>query len=180
MSTNSKLPKKYDAEFIMTKLKETGVTNHYGYSYEEDGLHIVYRATDFDTVQSVIDAYQVDYANEVLRPKLMSLVTEVRWTQQQYVPDFNGDVLPADDITISRVIAALDFMDRNPDMPRTRNWKIRDNEWVELDYDTIEAMGRAIGVHIQNCFDREKELHAEIMAATTVDELEVIDIHSGW
>ena len=161
-------------------MKDAGVVNHYGHYVKDDGIYLVYRAENFDTVQAILDAYPVSYADEVLRDEMKSSVTSLRWDNQQFVPDFNGAKLEANDVTIGRIIAALDLMDRNPDLPRIRNWKVTDDYWAELSYETIAAMGRAIGIHIQTCFDNEKALHALIDAAEDIDDLALIDINSGW
>lgn len=182
MSALSILPLSYDIQFILMKAAEAGVTNHFGYVIEPDGIHFRYRGNDFDAVQSVINSYSVSYANEVLRDRMKNEVTKLRWENQQVVPNFdgNGTSIPSDDITASRVIAALEVMDRNPDLPRTRNWKVSDGQWTILSYDIINMMGRAIGVHVQDCFDHERTLHEAIDAAADIYALAEIDIESGW
>lgn len=180
MTTLSRVPGSYDVEYILQKMKDSGITNHYGYAHEGEEIVFRYQAEDYDAMMAVLDAYQTDYADEVLRDKLKAIVTSLRWDNQQFVPDFNGAKLEANDVTIGRIIAALDLMDRNPDLPRTRNWKVTDDYWAELDYDTIANMGRAIGIHIQACFDNEKALHTALDNAATVDELKLIDLTSGW
>jgi len=52
--------------------------------------------------------------------------------------------------------------------------------WVTLDAATMDAIAVAIGRHVRKCFAREAELSALIDAAETIEELEAIDINTGW
>ena len=52
--------------------------------------------------------------------------------------------------------------------------------WVELDIPTTMAIGRAVGDHVQACFDREYDLDTQIEAAEDDAALDAIDIETGW
>jgi hypothetical protein len=52
----------------------------------------------------------------------------------------------------------------------TLNWK-GVNGWVTLDAETVIAIGTAVRQHVQSCFDREKELSAQVDEATTGEEI---------
>lgn len=59
------------------------------------------------------------------------------------------------------------------------DWKTEDG-WVTLNLATCEAIAQAVASHVQQSFSREKELSALIDAAETVEDLQAIDINSGW
>lgn len=52
--------------------------------------------------------------------------------------------------------------------------------WVTLDAASIIALASAVRAHVQSCFDRERVLSQKIEAVLTAEELEAIDITSGW
>lgn len=181
MSTQSTVPLHYDIDYIIEQLRLVGVTNHYGHSSSEDGRLIVYRAENFDAVQGVLDAYPISYANDVLRPGMLSELAALRWQKQQGFL-FNGAPMKSDPETIGSLTAAVVLMDTNPDSPQQRRWKTGPtvNDWVTIDRNTLVAMGTAMGAHVQACFDREELLMRQIVDAETVDDLRNIDINIDW
>jgi hypothetical protein len=180
MSTLSVVPLTYDVDYIIGEIVRAGVVNHYGYSVEEDGIHIRYRAPDFDAVQAVLDAYQTQYADEVLRERLMGEATALRRVKQALPTAFMGMEVPTDDVTVGRITAAAYLMSANPQSPQTRRWKIANGVWVDLDKTALVGMGTAIALHIQQCFEHEEALHSQLLSAETVDDLLEVDLEEGW
>lgn len=176
MTTLSKIPVTYDIEYLMNK-----IVKHLDSGVEGDEYIIRYRAEDFDAVQEVLDSYPVSYAEDVLKAKMAQEASAERWKRQQ-LASFMGGPLPADDVTISGITAAIVLMDVDPDSPKTRRWKAGPgvDDWITIDRNTLVAMGSAIGNHVQNCFDREEELQIAIAAADDIDDLAEIDISDGW
>jgi hypothetical protein len=172
MNTQSTLPFHYDMDYVIEALQAAGVTNHYGYTHANGGIRLVYRAEDFDTVQEVLDAYPVDYANDVLRQKLLDQVAATRWQKQQMLM-MNGAPMKSDPETIAALTAAVVLMDANPDSPQTRRWKAGPSidDWVTLDRDTLVAIGTAVATHVQACFDKEEELSLALLEAKNIFEL---------
>jgi hypothetical protein len=181
MSTQSIIPSHYDLDWILEQMRLRGVVNHYGHGESNGDTILVYRAQDFDIVQSILDDYPTQYADEVLRGRMLDDLAATRWKQQQGFT-LNGAPMKADPETIGSITAAVVLMDTNPDSPRTRRWKSgpRLEDWVTVDRNTLVFMGGAIASHIQACFDREEELALEIIEAADVFELQDIDIKSGW
>ena len=125
-----------------------------------------------------IDANQ-DALN-ILRTSTLSALAGIRWVQQQSFV-FGAQRMPADDVTIGRCTAAEAYArNKGMDFDEPRNWKIQDGVWTTLTTNQIIAYGIAIGDHMQACFDWEKILSDQIMAATTGLELNAIDLHAGW
>jgi hypothetical protein len=65
------------------------------------------------------------------------------------------------------------------DPTRIIDWKAADG-WAQLDATAITAIATAVSDHVQACFSREKALTLLIEATTTIEELEAIDLESGW
>jgi hypothetical protein len=179
MTTQSTVPSNYDIDYILSKMTANGIMNHYGHSSTENGWLIVYRAEDFDTVQTILDNYQTSYAEEVLKPKMLADVAALRWNKQQ-VFKLNDSPMKSDPETISSITAAVVLMDVNPTSPQTRRWKVGPNTWANLSRTDLIGIGTAAADHVQACFEREEELALLISQATTVDDLMEIDVTSGW
>ena len=52
--------------------------------------------------------------------------------------------------------------------------------WARLTLDELVDVGKAITTHVEACFARERQLHTEIDAAGSIEELGLIGIDSGW
>lgn len=52
--------------------------------------------------------------------------------------------------------------------------------WARLTLAELVEVGKAIATHVEACFARERQLHAEIDAAGSIEELAEIDMGSGW
>ncbi|WP_447745129.1 DUF4376 domain-containing protein [Pseudomonas nicosulfuronedens] len=61
------------------------------------------------------------------------------------------------------------------DSAYTCQWKTAEG-FVELDADQIIAMSSAMRAHVQECFDREAELHTYLAAGTFVESM----LNEGW
>ena len=56
----------------------------------------------------------------------------------------------------------------------TVQWKQPDGTFVTLTANQIIELGKTVRAHVETCFNREKELYAEIAAAQTAEEVEQI------
>ena len=52
--------------------------------------------------------------------------------------------------------------------------------WARLTLGELVEVGKAITTHVEACFARERQLHAEIDAAGSIEELGLVDVGSGW
>lgn len=59
-------------------------------------------------------------------------------------------------------------------------WKTEDGGKLELTAEMAKAVGIAVSTHVETCFSRELALIAEIDACTTIEQLQAVDIDSGW
>ena len=178
-------PIDWDLDYITNK---AGIVTQYSTSKNEaestQQLDYVGEQEQYDAMVAILESYPVDYARDVLKPRLLANVAAKRWAEQQ-ATIFNGMSVPADHNTISTIAAKVVLMDKNPDGPQTVRWKVpgtngNPDTWVTFDMAGLVALGATIDAHVQACFMREEELAQQINAATTVEELEAIDVQTGW
>ena len=60
------------------------------------------------------------------------------------------------------------------------DWRMADNSVVTHDHDQIIAMGIAVGQHVAACQAHKNTVDAQVEAALNVEELELLDIETGW
>lgn len=60
------------------------------------------------------------------------------------------------------------------------DWRISDNSIVTLDAAAMALVGTTIGAHVAACQYRKNELDAACNAASSLAELEAINIEAGW
>lgn len=89
----------------------------------------------------------------------------------------NSMVIETDRDTQSILTAAR--IRAKEDAAYTVNWKTSSG-FVALDATTVIAIADAVATHVQNCFDKEKQLTDEIDTAVDVAALRNIDIEAGW
>ena len=64
--------------------------------------------------------------------------------------------------------------------PFSITWKLQNNVTVELDADQMIAVGTAVTNYTTQCHARSEALNTAIYAATSLPELDAIDIMQGW
>jgi hypothetical protein len=64
--------------------------------------------------------------------------------------------------------------------PFSMDWRMADDTIVTLDAAQMIAMGMAVAQHVAACQTKKNTLDAQIAAATTVADLDAIDVESGW
>jgi hypothetical protein len=60
------------------------------------------------------------------------------------------------------------------------DWKGSDGTWVRVNQQQLTPIAAAVAAHKQACFTAEKNHCDAIDAATTIQQLEEIDIYSNW
>ena len=177
-SSLSILPLHYNIDFIVDK---SNVSNHFGYEVKEDGIHFRYQTSDYESVIDAIDAYQIQYAAEVMKPTMLQNIAAIRWTKCQRFTYLGVDTWAHAALT-DLCAAALDMMlDEDAGIASTPvPWKLAEGEWRLWSLEDLRQYGKAIRIHVQACFNREQELANLISAATTVDELDLINVNGNW
>ena len=64
--------------------------------------------------------------------------------------------------------------------PFSVDWRLAGNGLVTLNATTMMQVGVLIGQHVAACQDRKNDLDAALDAATTLAEIEAVDVESGW
>ena len=54
------------------------------------------------------------------------------------------------------------------------------NGWIQIDATEIAGISSAVSSYVQSCFTNEKVLTLLIEAATTVSDVQAIDLTTGW
>ena len=132
--------------------------------------------------QDDLDAAIEGYDPALLAREKQSMledVASIRWERTQHFT-YDGVLTQADPaiavitgkLTLRRELGVPDEV--------TDRWKLANGEFRLFDKPAIVQFGAAIGMHIQDCFNREDELTTEIMAAPDLVALEAIDIETGW
>ena len=114
---------------------------------------------------------------EVRETKLAALAAK-RWEKETGGMSYNGMSLATDAVSQTKYIGAVIGAQMNPQS--TLKWKLQDGTFVTLDAAAIVAVAFAVRGHVQACFDREATLATLINTATTVEEIDAININVGW
>lgn len=107
-----------------------------------------------------------------MRAALKARATERRW-QVETGGVVIGGVQVATDDRAKTLLTGADRKARR-DAAYTTRWKGVNGAWVDLDAPTIIAIADAVFDHVDACFSREGELHAEIDAAPDLAALGAI------
>lgn len=89
----------------------------------------------------------------------------------------NGALIRTDLESQAMINGAVAYVNLNP--TALIDWKAA-NAWVQIDKNTVTAIGNLVGTHVQVCYSRER-YHAEAIAAlTTSEEIAAYDFATGW
>jgi len=118
---------------------------------------------------------------ELAAAKLQA-IRERRWAAETAGVVVGGQAIRTDEKTQGKVTGALKLFDLDPALASV-DWEAVPEVFVTLDKATLEAIGLAIGGHIQACFTRSKDLTLAVLAARDAADraaLLAIDIETGW
>lgn len=131
--------------------------------------------------QRVVPKTPDDLAAELATEKTAAKV-RVNALRRQHVEggiDISGTRLRADGETRANLTGALALFAANPTLT-TIDWEIQPGQWLEVDPETLQALGVAVGRHVQGCFSHAREMHAAIDSAPDMTALAAIDLVEGW
>lgn len=89
-----------------------------------------------------------------------------------------GFPVRTDASTRSALIEALAEADLSPG--DTFDWQLGDGSWMTLNYGEIRAFHAATKTHVQASFSHQRFLDEQLLTATTVEEIDAVDIETGW
>jgi hypothetical protein len=147
-------------------------------AYDPDLQQLVWRDGAWSVEDRPADALAAELAD--LRRRRLADLAAIRWDRMQTML-VDGQAMPADDITIGRCTAAEAYArNKGLDLEEPRNWKVADGVWTTLTTTAIVAYGLAIGDHMQGCYDRERALTEQLLAAPDKPALLEVDLAAGW
>ena len=106
-----------------------------------------------------------------LKADAQSRLASRRWQAETGGMMFNGTPVATDDRSKALIYGARG---------RSVKFKTASGQFAPLSASETEALADAVADHVQACFDRESDLLDAINAAETVEELEAVDINTGW
>lgn len=176
----STVPATYDADFI---LDEAGKPNHSGWMVNEDGSKlIVYHPNDHATLVAVIDDYEALYLEKSAKPRLWAEVKALRDAKEAAPAVTPLGLVDSDDKSKTKVLGLvlMALLAKQSGAPFEEEFTMADNAVVMLDADMAILLGMTLGQSVSQIHTNGRALRAQITAATSLDELEAIDLESGW
>jgi len=96
---------------------------------------------------------------------------------------YDGNQFDADAAAQQKLTGKLTYAQatgKDNDSSWSMGWKTANNTFVQLSYADLENVVEAVNEQIQAAYNREAEILAQIEQATTIDELNAIDLMAGW
>ena len=112
----------------------------------------------------------------LLKSEKTAAITARRWEVETGGITLNGAAIATDAATQAKLSGALQLV--QDDDTRVLDWK-GVNGWISLNAAGVTAIAVAVGLHVQACFTREKEMLAAVTAAETTAALALIDVQAG-
>lgn len=112
----------------------------------------------------------------------LAALAQKRWEVETGGILFGGAIpIRTDEVGQAKITGALALMDKDPDM-LSIDWEGQPGIWATIDKATLEAIGIAVGRHIQACFSRARVVSEAIQAATDEAGLKAAaaQIDHGW
>ena len=91
---------------------------------------------------------------------------------------FNGVSIYLDETTQARINAAVAGFAFRPE--EIISWEVARGVFVEFDKNTMEALAVAAWTHVKECYENVKRLTLEIQACTTIEQVDNINLNTGW
>lgn len=108
-------------------------------------------------------------------------LADKRWQEETKGIVFNGMHIRTDQLGQDKITGAITYL-TNDEAQSTVKWKVGSGQFVEVDLNSLKAIGIAIGQHVQLCFANEEDVSALITAASTHAAMDaaVQAIETGW
>lgn len=117
---------------------------------------------------------------EDVRFALQERVRQLRWEREVAGIVLGGVPIRTDERSQAKLNGAVTLFMLDPAKTQIDNWEAVPGVFVTLSRAEVEAIGLAVGAHIQACFDRSAALCGEINAAEDAEAAAAIDVAAGW
>lgn len=176
----------------------------WGYTYSDEAPDATWAAIDFDasaamqlpTKQRLVDGALVDTGQPAMPPEpwLVWSTTAIAWvdprdlqqikdakwqeikaarTDQEYGGFvWDGSPFDSDALSQQRIIGASQWASLNSAF--TIEWTLADNTVRTLNAQEMQAVGAALGTHVEQAFNKGRDIRALIDSAQTIAEVEAI------
>lgn len=114
-----------------------------------------------------------------LKAEAVAHVRTKRWTVETGGVSVAGQTINTDENGQAKLTGAVMLFDKDPTLAAV-DWEAQPGVWVTIDQATAEALGVAVGRHVQACFTHARQLSEAIASATDAAALSAIDINAGW
>jgi hypothetical protein len=114
---------------------------------------------------------------------LAEKVKEKRIEQARKPVAYDGNSFDADPQAQQKLTGKLTYAQatgKDSDSSWSVGWKTANNSYVQLSYDDLAAVVQAVNNQVQAAYNNEAQLLSQIEQATTIDELDAIDLTTGW
>lgn len=88
-------------------------------------------------------------------------------------------IVSTDRTTQAKLIAAYVKAAANPEYVIT-NWKAPEGFFISLNAEKIIQVANAVEAHVQACFSNEAALSEQIANASSLEELDAVNLDDGW
>ena len=142
--------------------------------------HVVGRSVeDVDGVPT--RAWQIEaFTLDELKAARIQAVRDLRATKEVGGIVVGGTPIRTDEKSQAKLNGAVSLFALDPAKTQVNNWEAVPGVFVTLQRAQIEAIGLAVGAHIQACFDRSADLCRAISEAEDAAAVSAIDITAGW
>lgn len=119
-----------------------------------------YEALEWEDKREKPTWEQVANNLDLVKAKKLAEIAQARWEQETgglSLPD--GSIIKTDRESRSLLSDAIKVAQELPDLPI--EWKAA-NRWISVNAEQLRQIGRAVAIHVQAAFSREKELAEKV------------------
>jgi len=146
-----------------------------------------YKLTEKDYDDWIIDATNciilkqydiIEYDFYESKEILKKLITKKRYEIETQGIIYNNIPVSTDRETQNMINSAL-FVLKNK-IKKILDWKISNNDWIEIDYDILKNLSNCIIDYIEKCFNTEMEFYTIVDGIDNYDDLKNLNINDNW
>lgn len=126
---------------------------------------------------SLIGIFQ-DIPLDDIKTEKKQYVSDRKWVEEGSGFTYLGLPFASDDRAQLKYMGIVMAAQMNPSY--SVNFKAADGNFIDLSAAQAVGLAMAARAHVQHCFDNESRIKDLIDAATTFEELDAIDLESGW
>jgi len=173
------------------RVQASGATDYSDLDLPPDQVVVLYRGPgDFEELETYLDG-ELKLRARTVDPALALAVAQAEAVQRMLarrdLAEFGGIRMPegivqTDDTSQRKINGAVTMalIAQAAGQPFSIDWTMLDNSSATYDAAGMIAMGVAVGQHVAACHEAALAKRAAIDAATTPDEVALIDLDSGW